>query len=106
MCWEGGRVVRWEGGKGRRLVRWEGGEGGTVVRWQDGKGGKVVTWQGEKGGRMVRQKSGSYLVLFKDRGHKISPRFHLFVSDVNQRNKGVRWVQDFLPWPQGWKNSP
>ena len=77
--------MRWEGGKGGRLVRWE---GGRVVKWQDGKGGKVVRWQGGKGGRMVRQKVGSYLALFKDGGHKMSPRFHLFVSDVNQVNKG------------------
>ena len=48
--------------------------------------GKVVRWQGGKGGRMVRlrQKGGRYLVLFKDDGHKMSPRFHLLVSDVNE----------------------
>ena len=27
------------------------------------------------------------LVLFKNTGRKVSPRFHLFVSDVNQGNK-------------------
>ena len=27
------------------------------------------------------------LVLFKNAGRKVSPRFHLFVSDVNQGNK-------------------
>ena len=37
----------------------------------------------------VRQKGGRYLVLLKDGGHKMSPRFHLFVSAVNQKNKGV-----------------
>ena len=26
----------------------------------------------------------SYLVSFKERGRKVSPRFHLFVFDVNQ----------------------
>ena len=83
--------MRWEDRKGVRLVRWEGGEGGRVVRWQGGKDGKVVRWQGGKGGRMVRQKGGRYLVLFKDRGHKVSPKFHLFVSDVNQRNQGSRF---------------
>ena len=31
----------------------------------------------------------------------MSPRFHLFVSDVNQGNEGAGWVQDFLAWPQG-----
>ena len=48
---------------------------------------------------MVRKKGGRYLVLFKGGGHKISPRFHLFVSDVNQGNEGVVWVQDFLTLP-------
>ena len=67
---------------------WESGEGGRVVTWQDGKGGKVVRWQGGKGGRMLRQKGGRYLVLFKSGGHKMSPRFHIFVSDVNQGMKG------------------
>ena len=63
-------------------------------------------WQGGKGGRMVRQKFVRHLVLFKDGGHKMNPRFYLFVSDVNQGKKGVGWVQDFLPWLQGWKDSP
>ena len=73
------------------------------MRWQ---GGKVVRWQSGKVRRMVRQKGGRYLVLFKDGGLKVSPRFHLFVSDVNQGNKGVGWLQDFLAWLQGWKDSP
>ena len=89
--------MRWEGEKVGRLVQWE---GGKVVRWQGGKGGKVVRWQGGKGGRVVRQKGGRYLVLFKGGGHKMSPRFHLFVSDVNQGNEGVGLVQDFLMWLQ------
>ena len=29
----------------------------------------------------------------------MSPRFYLFVSDVNQGNKGVGWIQDFLARP-------
>ena len=73
------------------------------MRWQGGKGGKVVNG---KGGRMVRQKGGRYLVLSKVGGHEMSPRFHLFVSDVNQGNEGLGWVQDFLVWLQGWKDSP
>ena len=51
-----------------------------VVRWEREEGGK----DGWKGGRMVRQKGGRYLVLYK-----MSPRFHLFVSDVNQGIKRV-----------------
>ena len=62
-----------------------------VVRWEGEEGGK----DGWKGGRMVRQKGGRYLVLYK-----MSPRFHLFVSDVNQGIKGVGWVHNFLAWLQ------
>ena len=84
-------------------MRWEGEKVGRLVHWE---GGKVVRWQGGKGERMVRQKGVRYLVLLKGGRHKMSPRFHLFVSDVNQGNEGVGWVQDFLAWPQGWKDSP
>ena len=66
------------------------------MRWESEK---VVRWEGGKGGRM-RQKGRRYLVLLKGGGHKICLRFHLLVSDVNQGNKGVEWVQDFLAWPQ------
>ena len=76
------------------------------MKWEGGKGGKVVRLQGGKGGRMVRQKGGRYLILFKGGGRKISQRLHLFVSDVIQGNEGVGWVQDFLAWSQGWKDSP
>ena len=30
-----------------------------------------------------------FLVLFKDEGDRVSPIFHVFVSDVNQRNREV-----------------
>ena len=30
----------------------------------------------------------------------MTPIFHLFVSDVDQRNGGVGWVQDDLAWSQ------
>ena len=33
----------------------------------------------------------------------MSPRFHLFVSDVVQGNEVVGWVRDFLARLQGWK---
>ena len=55
---------------------------------------------------MVRQKGWRYLVLFNDGGHKMSLRFHLFVSNVNQRYKGVGWAQDFLAQPQEREDSP
>ena len=36
------------------------------------------------------------MVLFKAEGLRVSPRFHLFVSDVSQGKEGAGWVQDFL----------
>ena len=33
-------------------------------------------------------------------------RFYYFASDVNQQNEGVRYVQDFVVWPQGWEDFP
>ena len=39
---------------------------------------------------MVKWQGGRFLVLFKSGGLRASPRFHLFVSDVDQqRNKGA-----------------
>lgn len=43
----------------------------------------------------MRWEVGRFLVLIKDGGRRVSPSFYLFVS-VNQGNKGVGWVQDFL----------
>ena len=54
------------------------------MRWQGGKGGRVVKWQGGEGGRVVSSEGGGFLVLYKGGGCWLSPRFHLFVSDVNQ----------------------
>ena len=66
------------------------------MRWQGGEGGRVVKWQG-----------GRFLVLCNSVGVRVSSRFHLFVSDVDQqRNEGAEWVKDYLVWPQGWKDSP
>ena len=64
------------------MARWKGWENGEAERWE------VPGFCSRVG------------------GHKMSPRFHLFVSDVNQENQGVGWVQDFLAWLQGWKDSP
>ena len=36
----------------------------------------------------------------------MSPRFHLFVSGVYQRNEGEGCVKDILALPQGLKDSP
>ena len=97
------RVVSWQGGKGGRIVRWQDQMGGMVVRWQVRKGGTVVRWQGGKGGRVVRWQSGRFLVLFEDGRRRVSPRFHLFVSDVNETKEQG---EDILAWPQRWKDSP
>ena len=35
----------------------------------------------------MRWKVGRLLVLFKRGEHRVSPRFYVFVSDVNQGNK-------------------
>ena len=49
------------------------------MRWE---GGRVMRWQGGRVG------GGRFLVLFKGGEHRTSPRFYLFVSDVNQGNEG------------------
>ena len=36
---------------------------------------------------MVRWECEGFLVLFKGEGCRLSPRFYLFVFDINQRNK-------------------
>ena len=56
------------------------------MRWEGGKGGRM-RWQGGKGRRVVRWEDGRFLVLFKGGEHRVSPRFYVFVSDVNQGNK-------------------
>ena len=72
----------WQVGKG-------GGGRGVVRRWQGEKGARVVRWQGGKGGRMVKWQGGRFLVLFKSGGHRLSPRFHLFVSDNSHMHTKV-----------------
>ena len=46
-----------------------------------------------------------FLVLFKYKKCKVSPKCYLYAFDVNQ-GKEVGRVQDFLACPQGWKNIP
>ena len=64
QVWKGG----WEGSS-KELARCG---RCKVGRWQGGKGGRMEKWQGER-----------FLVLFKIGGYRVSPRFHLFVSDVD-----------------------
>ena len=59
------------------------------MRLEGGKGRRVMRLQGEKDRRVVRWEGERFLVLFKDGEHRVSPRFYLFVSDVNQGNKRV-----------------
>ena len=54
----------------------------------------------------MRREGGRFLILFKVGGRRVSPRFYLFVSDVNQRNEGAGYVQDILAWLHGWKDLP
>ena len=92
MCQKDGRVVSWEGRKKRgsselgrweRIVKWQGRRGRRVVRWQVGKGRRVVSrWDG-KGGRVVKWQGGSFSVVFKGGGCRVTPRFYLFISDVD-----------------------
>ena len=38
---------------------------------------------------VVRWEGGKFLVLFKEGGHRVRPRFYLFVSDINHGNEGA-----------------
>ena len=42
-----------------------------------------------------------FLVLLKNGGRRVSLRFYLFFSDVNQGNEEVGWIEDLLTLPQG-----
>ena len=71
-------------GRGERWKRFE------VVKRQVGKGVKVVKSEG-----------GRFLVLFKRAGCKLSPRFHLFVSDVNQGSEEAARFSCVTPEMEG-----
>ena len=45
-----------------------------------------------------------FLVLLKNGGRGVSPRFYLFFSGVTHRNEEAGLVRDFLVLPQGWKD--
>ena len=55
------------------------------MRWQGGKRARVVMWQGGKGARVVKWQDQRFLVVFKSRGRRVTPRLHAFVSDVDQQ---------------------
>ena len=50
-----------------------------------------MRWQGGEGRRVVRSEGGRFLVLFKGGECRVTPRFYLFVSDLNQ-GKEVGWI--------------
>ena len=68
------------------------------VVWSDLIVGRwlVVVWSRRFCLEPVEVASFLFLVLFKDWGCRVSPRSHLFVSDINQGNEEAGWVQDFL----------
>ena len=72
--WE--RLAGERGGRERVMRRWQGENDAMLVRWQGGKGGAEVKWPG-----------GRFLVLFKSWVHRVTPRFCIFVSDVDQQQK-------------------
>ena len=56
----------------------------------------VVAWSRNSCLGPAKIASFVFLVFFKDVGPSMSPRFHLFVSDSNQRDEEAVRVQDFL----------
>ena len=91
------RWERWEDSEVARLERWEGSEVGSWERWE---GSEMARWERWESSEVARWE---VLGFIQGWGCRVGPRFHLFVSDVNQQNKGVGCVQDFFAWLQGWK---
>ena len=56
-------------------------EENEVARWEMQEGSKVARLGG---GRALRWEGRRFPVLFMGGQCRVSPRFHLFVSDVNQ----------------------
>ena len=63
----------------------------------------VQGWQGGKGRRVVRWEGGRFLILFKGGKHRVSPRFYLFVSDVNQGKDNLK--KNFMAPYYGWGST-
>ena len=51
----------------------------------DGRVVRLGRW--ESGG----SEGGRFLVLFKGGGRRVSPKYHIFVFDINQGNKETGW---------------
>ena len=67
-------MARWERWGDIQLACWERWEGSEATRWE----------------RLESIEVARFLVLFKGERCRVSQRFHLFVSDVNQWNKSNR----------------
>ena len=65
-------------------------------------GSEVARWERWENGEVERWKVPSFIQRWETQDEF---KIHLFISDVNKGNEGVGWVQDFLAWPQGWKDS-
>ena len=72
-----------------RLERWEGSEVASWERWEGSEVARREWWENNK---VTRWKVPSFFQKWKTQ----SPRFHLFVFDVNQRNEVAGYVQDIL----------
>ena len=71
------------------MARWERWEGSEWERWENGE---TERWE--------------VPCFIQGWGTQDESKISSFVSDVNQGNEGLGWVQDFLVWLQGWKDSP
>ena len=98
--WESSQLARWE--KCMSVVRWKGGKGGRIMskRWESSELARRKRWESNE---VARRKVPVF--FSKGGGQRVSPRFHLFVSDVNQQKEVAGCVQDILAWRKGWKDS-
>ena len=76
-----GKVYEWS-----EVVRWERWENSDVAQSERWEGSEEAIW--ERWG-IVRWQGGRFPVLFNSGRRRVRPRFHLFVSDANQRNEGA-----------------
>ena len=90
-----GQVQGQGGGRGSEdLERWEKCKGSEVARLERWENGEVKRWEVPS-------------FIQEEGRHRLSPKFHLFVSDVDQQwNKGAGQAQDYLALPEEWENSP
>ena len=95
--WEVSELGRWGKREGRavaRSKRWEGSEVASRERWMSSE---VARWERWVSSEEARLEIPGFIQGWRRR---VRPKFHLFVSDVNQQNEGV-WIQDILASPQG-----